>query len=414
MKKFPIVALVCLLSVVAIAQPQWRALDNAPSGLGRFDDIFFLNGDLGWAANGPSGEVYKTTDGGMNWTYQFSANAYIRNIEFIDENIGFIGTLDGVFYKSTDGGANWQAENISPNPEAICGLDAVGASTVFGCGAFFTPAYIIKSVDAGNNWEYIDMSDYADALVEVLFIDELHGYVSGQSSSSTAIILETFDGGEDWEEIYNSGIPGEYVWKLQLMENNTHIFASIQSFSQGKLLKSFDSGSTWETKNFPDADVQAVGFVSDTHGWMGGHNSGFFETTNGGDSWTNIGLGANLNRIFFIDQQLAYASGETIYKFEDVLSVTDFEETRNKELAISIAPLPIKDKLNIEVDFLHSDHLVLDLYSMSGQLLQRLSRDRVTEAGLKIYSFDFDYPAGSYILDFHTNNGRRGFKVVRQ
>jgi hypothetical protein len=49
-------------------------------------------------------------------------------------------------------------EHLPTNPEAICGLDAVGESTVYGCGAYFTPAYIIKSTDSGDNWHYIDMS----------------------------------------------------------------------------------------------------------------------------------------------------------------------------------------------------------------------------------------------------------------
>ena len=86
----------CAFSLATIAQPTWRALDNAPSG-GRFDDIFFLNEQLGWAANGPGGTVYKTTNGGESWEQQLQLNSYFRNIEFIDENVGFVGTLDGKF-----------------------------------------------------------------------------------------------------------------------------------------------------------------------------------------------------------------------------------------------------------------------------------------------------------------------------
>src|SRR5690606_31322252 len=210
----------CAFTIITIAQPTWKALDNAPNSIGRIDDIFFLNEDLGWAACGPSGLVFKTTDGGESWEQQLELFSYLRNIEFIDENTGFLGTLDGVFYRTTDGGENWQSVFIEQNPEAICGIDAVGENTVYACGAWFMPAYIIKSTDAGETWTYQDMSDYAVALVEVLFIDEQFGYASGQNENG-GVILRTEDGGENWEEIYNSNIPGEYVWKLQLMENNT-------------------------------------------------------------------------------------------------------------------------------------------------------------------------------------------------
>ncbi len=80
----------------------------------RFDDVFFLNNDLGWALNGSNAAVYKTTDGGDTWINQLSeltpilpGNYYFRNIEFLNENIGFVGTLNGVFLKTVDGGTNW-------------------------------------------------------------------------------------------------------------------------------------------------------------------------------------------------------------------------------------------------------------------------------------------------------------------
>ena len=414
--KVTITTLFCLFTLLVCGQPEWRALDNIPSDQGRFDDVFFLTNDLGWAANGPGGKVYKTTDGGVNWTLQFSnGSSYFRNIEFIDENIGFLGTLDGVFYKTMDGGENWAPVVISPNPDAICGLDAVGTSTIYGCGAWFTPAWIIKSNDSGDSWEYSDMSAYARGLVEILFIDELHGFTSGLGYTG-GVILETFDGGITWTEIYNSQNAGDYVWKLQLMENNTVIFGSIQANTSGpgRLIKSFDSGATWEVKNFPDHSVQAVGFISRDRGWMGGHGSGFTETNDGGDTWTDINLGWNLNRIIIINENLGYCSGDAIYKFDENLSVGDFDAFDSHDLDIVVAPMPIEDKLNIEIDFKHIDNLLITLYDINGKLIEQLSRDQIGSSGKKKYSFDFNYPSGTYLLDFHSNNGRRSKTIVKE
>lgn len=191
----------------------WSTLNFPPSTTGRYDDVFFLNENLGWAARGGNGTVFKTTNGGTTWTEQIVSSQtgqYFRNIEFLNENIGFLGTLNNNFYKTTNGGTTWtKVNNISPYPAAICGLDTVGSSTVYGCGAWFSPAYVIKSTDSGNTWKFIDMSAYASALVEVQFIDENVGFVSG-SDEQGAVILKTTDGGDSWTNIYSAGEYGSF------------------------------------------------------------------------------------------------------------------------------------------------------------------------------------------------------------
>ena len=155
--------LLLLLSINTIAQT-WQHAPNIVSNTNgvRFDDVFFLNDNLGWAANGYFAAVYKTTDGGLTWIEQLNntilgSNHYFRNIEFLDENIGFLGTLNGKFYKTVDGGDNWTEVSIVPNPPAICGIDVVGTSTIYGCGAFFEPAHIIKI----HRWRnYLDIYRY--------------------------------------------------------------------------------------------------------------------------------------------------------------------------------------------------------------------------------------------------------------
>lgn len=414
--------LLVLISNLACAQFTWSPLTNIASNLNgqRFDDVFFLNENVGWAANGYYASVYKTTDSGLNWTLQtnnalLGSNHYFRNIEFLDENIGFLGTLNGKFYKTMDGGTNWNLVTISPNPAAICGLDCVGTSTIYGCGAYFSPAYVIKSIDSGMTWQYINMSAYANALVEVLFTDENTGFASGNNANG-AVILKTTDGGATWSTIYNGTIAGEYVWKLQILSNNSNvIFGSIEAVAPnpGKLLKSSDGGVTWVAKNAPESEIQAVGFVDENHGWMGGHDTGFYETFDAGDTWTNTTVGSNLNRIFFVNNNVAYACGTTIYKMTNNLTVNPFPEQARIPLTVRIAPNPIKDKLNLEIDFRGNDHLVLGLYSATGQYLKQLKLDEIESASTKSYTFDFPYPNGIYFLNLHTNTGRQSIKISK-
>lgn len=415
-----------LFSATLSAQLQWRPLTSILTNVDnqRFDDIFFLNENLGWAANGAYAAIYKTTDGGATWSFkggegttQFPGNWYFRNVEFLDENIGFLGTLDNTFFKTTDGGDSWAAVNaFGNNPQSVCGMDAVGTSTLYGCGAYFSPAFVIKTTDSGLTWTYIDMSQYASALVEVVFVDENIGYVSGNDNSG-ALILKTTDGGLTWTSIYNSNIPGEYVWKLQTLASNPNVvFGSIESVAPflGRLIKSTDSGATWISKDAPETMIQGMGFLSENHGWMGGHTTGFYETNNGGDTWANTNVGSNLNRIFIISDQLAYAAGSTVYKFSELpLGTGDFKETPRIPLKAYVEPNPVKDKLNIRIEFNGSDHLNLELYDAAGHHIKLLQRDNITAAASKSYSFDFPYASGVYLLDIHTNTGRQTIKFVK-
>ncbi len=411
-----------LLSSFASAQFTWTPLPSAAVNTNgqRFDDVFFLNENVGWAANGFFAAVYKTTDGGINWTLQtnnaiLGSNHYFRNIEFLDENIGFLGTLNGKFYKTLDGGNTWNLVTITPNPFAICGLDCVGTSTVYGCGAYFSPACIIKSTDSGITWQYINMSTYANTLVEVLFLDESNGYAAGNNDNG-AVILKTQDGGITWSTLYNGTISGEYVWKLQVLQSNANVlFGAVSSVSpnNGKLIKSVDGGLNWSTKIAPEVDVQAVGFISENHGWMGGHTTGFYETIDGGDSWTNTTVGSNLNRIFVLNDNFAYASGTTIYKMSNTLSLAPFTEQFRVPIEVRVAPNPIKDKLNLELDFLGQDHLIIGIYSLNGHLIKELNEGEIKQAMTKKIVLDFPYPAGTYFLNFHTDTGRQSLKIVK-
>ena len=405
-----------LSSFVALFAQNWEQL-SAPESPSRYDDVFFLNENLGWAADGAGAAVYKTIDGGLNWTPSTYDNGeYLRNIEFLNADIGFLGALSEDFYRSTDGGQIWDIISI-PGLQAICGLDAVGESTIYGCGAYFEPAYVIKSSDSGETWEFINMDAYATSLVEVLFVDEQIGFTSGGNSEG-GVILKTTDGGQTWSEIYNTGIPGEQVWKLQILHSNSNIlFASVNSFPplDGKLLKSTDGGQNWVSRNVPDPVIQGVGFITENHGWMGGHNSGFLETFDGGQTWNDTGFGWSLNRFQVFSENLAYCSGHGIYKYTDNLAVSDVDPTENKDdLVIQIAPNPIEDKLNISIDYTEKNHMVITVFDESGRLVKKLIRDTITAKGKKEYSFDFPYKPGVYYIQFHYDLGYQSQKIIKK
>ena len=56
----------------------------------------FLSSDIGWVV-GESGRIYKTEDGGENWIDQsLSAAIEINQVQFLDEQNGYINTEVGI------------------------------------------------------------------------------------------------------------------------------------------------------------------------------------------------------------------------------------------------------------------------------------------------------------------------------
>ena len=260
------------------------------------------------------------------------------------------------------------------------------------------------------------MSAYANALVEIKFLDELNGFVAGRNNTG-AVVLKTIDGGVTWSTIFQANISGEYVWKLQILDSNPDamfgaIFASYPN--PGKLIKSLDGGTTWTTYDAPESGVEAVGFISETKGWMGGHTTGFHETTDGGATWTDLSLGGNLNRIFIMNNSLAYAAGATVYKYTTETLNTNNSKIFKKDLSITFSKNPVNKLLEFTINYNTNDNILIELYNINGAFVKQLTRDSIYNKNSKTYSFLVDdLAAGVYILDFHNNTGRTYKKFVK-
>ncbi|WPO81445.1 T9SS type A sorting domain-containing protein [Chryseobacterium sp. JJR-5R] len=88
-------------------------------------------------------------------------------------------------------------------------------------------------------------------------------------------------------------------------------------------------------------------------------------------------------------------------------------EKQERKLKVEVVPNPVKDKLNLNVHYLHSDHIIVGLYEASGKFVKNILKDDVNDKGLKKYTLEFNYPKGNYLLDVHSNLGRQSVKVIK-
>lgn len=404
-----------LLSFCLSAHAQWTIPNPDFGNNGRIDDIYFVTPDIGWAAYKHG--IYKTTDGGQSWNEQFSNSIlYFRSIEFLDENRGFAGTLDGVLLRTLDGGETW--ENItpitSPPLTGFCGIAHVG-ELVYSSGIWAGPAHIIKSEDIGGSWEIINMNSYADALVDIHFDTPEEGFVTGQDETGASTILQTTDGGETWQKRY-SGLQSEYVWKIQRVTADT-LVASIEQFGggNGKMLASYDNGVNWVLKEIPTASpgLQGIGFVTGNHGWVGGKEQFISETFDGGETWEVLDIGTLINRFFIYSVDLVYASGYNFYKYEGATTSTIEREkiTQDDGLHFSINPTGDRGQFEAQFELSYTDNVDLCLYSMDGRRVKRLFNGRLS-AGMHTFKQNDNLPSGTYVLGLQINRGLFSEKVM--
>lgn len=412
----------CALAVVplsSVAQTGWSVL-NIPS-TGRYDDVYFINDSVGWAAGGASGWIRKTVNGGQTWTLQFTAPQYLRSIEFMDANNGFAGSLNHSVYRTYDGGTNWTEIDlgITPVPAGICGLSAPNTSTIYGCGLWAGPAFIIKSSNGGSNWSYIDMSAYATRLVDIHFTSADTGFVTGTANpaSNGGIILYTTDGGANWTPKCTTNTNTDIVWKIQRLDAQ-HWFASIYSEpvnDDTRMLRSTDGGMNWTMYTVADSYTysETIGFMDTLHGWTGGEGA-LWETADGGDTWHEVALGYNYNRFFKVNDTTAYLSGQQIYKYHGDTSTGTMvpQERISPAHRLTVKPNPTDGHITIDLVLDNNTIADLRIVSSAGATVQQLLQRRADKG---TYSFATDVKAeagGTYFVVLKSNEGMLYRKVV--
>lgn len=412
MKYITIITLNFLILSSPLFAQQWSQMGLLNHSV-RYDDVYFYNKNLGWTVNG-DGQIYKTENGGDDWQEVYANPAYyFRAIEFLDDKIGFAGTLNNVFLKTVDGGNTWEEiQDLIPSYNtSICGLSHINHN-VYGVGIWRHPAYFIKSRDKGLSWTYTNLSHLADGLVECHFINSDVGFISGiDEDLSGGVILKTTDGGNTWSRVLETQNGTEYIWKLDFVTNQI-AYGAIQNFTgnPARIVKSTDGGDHWEILEVDSIqlDLQGIGFINENLGWVGPRNQRMYETTDGGLSWHQTNLYGNINRFFRLGSKLMYASGSYLYKYDEEAVSTQTIPVYEDKHKLSVNPNPFDDRINISVKIGETTSARLDLFNEAGQLITNIYAGQMN---IDDYYFSINTPItsklsdGLYYVVLRTNQG---------
>jgi photosystem II stability/assembly factor-like uncharacterized protein len=417
-----------VVSLCSLAQNGWTVC-TSPKFSSRVDDIFIINGKTGYAVCG-DGQIVKSIDSGDTWTTVFrDTNTYFRSVEFINERKGFAGgfpikdVYKNIFLKTLDGGLTWTdlTANLAPIARnGICGLSVADTNTIYGCGNWFMDsAYIIKSTDGGNNWQLINMYQYARSLIDMYFISKDTGFVTGMSRAgdtlNTAIILYTTDGGITWTTKFRNTDVNEYCWKIQHLTDKIY-FASIEDTgpAQPSILKSTDGGMSW-TKYYVREytyNIEGIGFIDSLKGLTGGGPNGSYESDDGGKTWTPTFICPYMDRVFKVNDNVMFATGYQIWKYEKGKNGNAGSLTNPQFTSLRCYPNPVNGILTIDFTFSRSTRGMLSIYDADGRPVQYLF-NIVKLAGNYQYLFNTDNLAsGTYFVLLKTHEDKQVVKFI--
>lgn len=290
--------------------------------------------DVGYYANSTTNGdyMYKTTDSGQSWNllldpatiggprlaYDFGGT--IAKINFVSADIGYALVRAGdqfnpnkmSLFKTTDGGQNW-TKSIIPmvgKLDSITGYDFVNNTGYIFTQFTFqgsTGNKIHKTTDGGQNWATIqtaihgfnqDLEIY-EQIIELQFVSANVGFYVTVSNQFGASLKKTIDGGQSWFTPSGTDLFGVYPFKGFDMINDSIGYVTrdvvIGGFLQSRVIKTIDGGKNWTTLYDPNTgtptelfgSIQCFDMVSENVGYAVNESRGYISyTTNGGQTWS--------------------------------------------------------------------------------------------------------------------------------
>ena len=279
------------------------------AGKGRLNTIAFNGTNTTTMYVGsPSGGVWKTIDGGVNWS-PLTDNLPNLGVSHIvlhptNTNIVYIATGDydsslinppgdtssfGVM-KSTDGGATWNTTGLTSTVQsgvhiAKLLIDPNNTNTIFAT----TRNSIKRSTDAGTSWTDVHTENGAQ------FNDLQYKIGSSTTLFATAAngaFYRSTNNGTSWTK---ASSPSSSRLDMALTAHNTNLIATVDS--GGVVRKSTNDGSTWTTASTisgysPQGGYNqtiAISPINQNLIIIGGIE--MHRSTNGGTSFTKYGDG---------------------------------------------------------------------------------------------------------------------------
>lgn len=233
--------------------------------------VIFPNDATGYAVgrDGFAFAIYKTTNSGMNWIQQEPPPATntppLYGMHFFDTETGMAVGNGGMIFRTSNGGANWTTQGF-PNQSALYSVTFTSPST----GYIGADNSIYKTTNGGANWN-VSLNSFGTAFQSVYFLNENTGHAAGGNK-----IFKTTNAGVNWSSIE---IQGNIFTSIYFPSVTTGYCAGEMT----AIYRTTDAGSSWVMQTQPGGTpLYSVFFTNDTMGYAVGNVGIMLRTTTGG------------------------------------------------------------------------------------------------------------------------------------
>ncbi len=209
----------------------------------KFTFMFFINENTGWLIDWDNRHLVWTTNGGEDWdAVRLIESNYIfkpHTIFFINEQIGFVTTAEGVLFKTTDGGNSWEQFYVFTGSE-------IQTSRVYFVNeeeGWYTNGYrVYHTLDGGETW--INPQSFGFSHIKnMFFLENGQGWLCGEYGLVAGCNL-SLDINEDQETkamLHISPNPANRVIQVSLPGNKVKIEAASIFNMMGQEVARFDN-----------------------------------------------------------------------------------------------------------------------------------------------------------------------------
>jgi len=225
----------------------WNIIRHSPEQAPSYHGLFFLNKDTGWMSKNQY--ILRTTDGCQTFDSTFVNISYIYDIYFKNHTDGLFCGEGGSIYKTTNGGTNWSQVYVPVGTESsdFFNLTFVNSNTGYSQGVYNNKIY--KTTDFGITWDSIARIQEADDSYCIFFTDENTGWSAG----SFGRMFKTTNGGFNWKQENLSQFSQGYLRSLYFV--NDTIGWAVGAAT--KILYTSNGGQTFIN---PIGNVTPLGF----------------------------------------------------------------------------------------------------------------------------------------------------------
>jgi photosystem II stability/assembly factor-like uncharacterized protein len=236
--------------------------------------------------------ILRSDDAGRTWETLWCGLQYnSRTFSFFSDSVGWLGAESDRVYKTTDGGVSWTIQySDSSRQYPIKSLSSPNGIHVF---AVDGNGRVMYSTDSGKNWQFTQLDQYPDYPFTIRFLNSAKGFLAGPD------FWNTTNGGISWKRVSNS-----------LRGNFTKIDFVSESIGTGVggnfIYKTLDGGRSWKVLyESASQSFSGLDMLDSLHIWVTGHDS-LYNSTDGGDSWLSFTLGSHvelMRGIQFLDSR---------------------------------------------------------------------------------------------------------------